>query len=80
METLYIVPAWSDQAGQCRIVSRITDGKVDASKDYRRNPALWKEAGLMNSLGQIVWLTANKDLTQDVIDSQPLMAGTQFSL
>lgn len=75
----YIVPAWSDQASQCRIVSRTTTVPVDARKDYLENSELWHEAGLMNSRGELVYLSANKDQYDDIKGCVPLMAGCQFT-
>ncbi len=73
--TYYIVPAWSDQAGQCRIVSR--EGLIpDAHKSYQAAPGLWKEAGLMNSLGRLVCLSAGPEVQEEFRACEPLMAGT----
>lgn len=75
--TMYIVPAFSDQAGQCRIVAR--EGQVaDARADYQKNPKAWKEAGLMNSRGKLVCLQGTAEMVQEFRDCEPLMAGTQF--
>jgi hypothetical protein len=55
MQTSYlIVPALTDQAGQCRIVSRSHEAPVkDALAHYRWMPDEWREAGIMNSQGTI---------------------------
>lgn len=76
MNTAYIVPALTDMAGQCRIVSR--EGKVsDPRRDYENNPELWTEIGLMNSQGKVVCLQGPQALRDDLADCEPLMAGTQ---
>lgn len=77
----YIHPAWSDQAGQCRIYYREVwpDQKYDgAHVDYKLNTDKWYEAGLMNSRGKLVYLNAPRDVIEDVRSSEPLMAGTEF--
>ena len=79
MKHFYIVPAWSDQAGQCRIVSRETDSRIDVHKSYNESPELWKEAGLMNSRGTVVCISATPEQIQDIKSCEPLMAGTSFS-
>lgn len=78
MKIFYIVPAWSDQASQCRIVTRQVDKKIDAAASYRAAPELWKEAGLMNSQGKLVCLNDQQafiEMSQD----EPLAAGVQYS-
>lgn len=76
MKTYLIVPAWSDQAGQCRIVAR--DGEfVGALHHYRGHPSAWQEVGLMNSHGQLVCLEAPASVVQEFKDCEPLMAGFQ---
>ena len=78
--TVYIVPAWSDQAGQCRIVA--TDGNVkDATASYRNQPERWMEVGHMNSQGKVISLSRelqDAGLLQEMRDCEPLMAGGQF--
>ncbi|KVP75343.1 hypothetical protein WJ96_06165 [Burkholderia ubonensis] len=70
----------TDQAGQCRIVSR--EGKVASARDdYRRNPNAWKEIGLMNSRGRLVCVEADNLAVVDELKScEPLMAGLQFEV
>ncbi|KVP39703.1 hypothetical protein WJ87_05835 [Burkholderia ubonensis] len=70
----------TDQAGQCRIVSR--DGKVASARDdYRRNPDAWKEIGLMNSRGRLVCIEADNLAVVDELKAcEPLMAGLQFEV
>lgn len=75
--TYYIVPAWSDQAGQCRIVAR-RGRHENARQDYRAHPECWKEVGLMNSLGKLVSLDAPAATVQEFRDCEPLMAGTMI--
>lgn len=78
--SVYIVPALTDQAGQCRIVSR--EGKVASARDdYRRNPDAWKEIGLMNSRGKLVCIAAdNLDVVEELKSCEPLAAGLQFEV
>lgn len=78
MRVFYIVPAWSDQAGQCRIVSREFSGKIDAAASYRETPKLWKEAGLMNSRGKLVYLD-DRHAAAEMSQDEPLSAGMQYS-
>jgi hypothetical protein len=65
----------TDQAGQCRIVSR--QGEVDsAGDDYRRNPDAYREIGIMNSRGELVCIEAdNLDVVDELKACEPLMAG-----
>lgn len=70
MKTLLIVPAMTDQAGQCRIVAREGKGTL---ADYRAEPRNWTEVGIMNSRGDLVCIEPEfNDLYNDV----PLAAGT----
>lgn len=84
--TFVIVPAWSDQAGQCRIVSvehhdTYSDGRPMhlGLQDYRRNPDRWREAGLMDSRGKLVCLDASAEIQADIRSHEPLMAGLAFT-
>lgn len=78
-KTLYIVPALTDQAGQCRIVA--CDGKVANARDsYRNYPRLWAEVGLVNSQGKLVCLDAPKHVWDELKDCEPLAAGNQFTI
>jgi hypothetical protein len=78
--TILIVPAWSDQAGQCRIVARDHDDSFTPGlADYRRQPDLWRDAGLMNSQGRLVCLDAERDRYADIQSCEPLMAGSVFT-
>lgn len=77
IQTVYIVPAMTDLAGQCRIVARA--GEVDCARDdYRANPDAWKEIGLMNSRGKLVCLTAAPAVVDEMKSCEPLMAGLVF--
>lgn len=78
--SVYIVPAMTDQAGQCRIVAR--EGSVHSARDdYRRDPAAWKEIGIMNSRGRLVCLSAdNLAIVDELKSCEPLMAGMQFEV
>lgn len=75
-----IVPAWSDQAGQCRIVRREHEIQhPDPLQHYRQYPQQWQEAGIMNSRGVVVTLDASPEVLQEFRDCEPLMAGTSLS-
>ncbi len=78
--TVLIVPAFSDQAGQCRIVA--AEGKhSDALASYRRDGSMWKKVGAMNSQGRVVALSKDLQdagLLAEMQESEPMMAGTQF--
>ena len=78
MKIIYIVPAWSDQAGQCRIVSRNVDNCTQAPQ-YRDNQQGWKEVGLMNSQGKLVCFEGAEAERQEIKDCEPLMAGMYFT-
>lgn len=77
MKTCYlIVPAWSDQAGQCRIVSRTHEIKHPSPlQHYREFPSQWGEVGIMNSQGKLVCLDAPDAVIQEFKDCEPLAAG-----
>lgn len=82
--TYLIVPAVTDQAGQCRIVKRLhEDGVFTPSRalaDYRSSPDLWRDAGYMNSRGEIVCLDcSHPSHLRSMRRDQPLMAGTTYS-
>lgn len=72
--TYYIVPAWSDQASQCRIVAR-AGRHENPGKDYSNHPECWKDVGLMNSRGKLVCLDAPAATVQEFRDCEPMMAG-----
>lgn len=73
VHTALIVPAMTDQAGQCRIVSRAGNWP-NALDDYRKSPQKWKEVGLMNSQGRLVCVD-DSNLRVELQDCEPLMAG-----
>jgi hypothetical protein len=76
--TVLVVPALTDQGGQCRIVE--AQGMFKAPLyAYRQRPELWKECGLMNSRGRIVWLEVPQSAKEEIKLCEPLMAGSQFS-
>lgn len=79
-ETFLIVPAVTDQAGYCRIVSRkhLSGFRFDL-KDYRAHPERWVEAGRMNSRGELVSLNGPPGAFQEIQDCEPLMAGLTFT-
>ena len=72
--TLLIVPAWSDQAGQCRIVAR-HGTPFKALQDYRENPDPWLEVGLMDSKGYVRCIVPG---FASIKDDEPLVAGTSY--
>jgi hypothetical protein len=80
--TYVVVPAWSDQAGQCRIVARVHDQGEAAVRpglqDYRRNPNKWWDVGLMGSDGTIRCLQARPNERAIINEAVPIMAGTAF--
>jgi hypothetical protein len=77
MHTVYIVPAWTDQAGQCRIVA--AEGTFSSPRDcYKAHHKLWKEVGIMNSAGKLVCLQAGPITTAEIKDCEPLSAGSIF--
>ncbi|RTL34275.1 MAG: hypothetical protein EKK53_26665 [Burkholderiales bacterium] len=75
--TVYIVPAFSDQAGQCRIVAR-KGCWPDARDSYRESPGAWVEIGLMDSSGHLRCLTAPTKVFNELRTSEPLAAGNVF--
>ena len=78
-QTFYIVPAFSDVAGQCRIVMRDSDYPLkNAGDNYREGPEDWREAGLMSSRGELRCLMANPETTSEIRACEPLIAGMVF--
>ena len=77
--TFLIVPAMTDQAGQCHIVAA-EGSHPKALESYRREPSLWRDAGLMNSRGKLVWVENIGDIRQQMLDCEPLMAGCIFEV
>lgn len=87
MSTYLIVPAWSDQAGQCRIVRHAHFDEIrknlrrehnDPLRHYRAFPDEWVDVGLMASNGHIRCLTAPVGVLEDMRNCEPLMAGAVF--
>lgn len=79
MEVFLVVPAWSDQAGQMRIVSKVRDTAAGALADYRRNPDGWLEAGIVNNEGKLVCLSGPDCIRTDMRDAQPIAGGYVFT-
>lgn len=78
--TYYIVPALTDVAGQCRIVARLKDDlRGSARENYRKEPAAWKEVGIMDSRGKLVCLDT-KAATDELRSCEPLMAGLEIDV
>lgn len=84
--TFYIVPALTDIAGQCRIVAcnaslKEIAGEARSVRDhYSKYPQQWKEAGLMNSRGQVVALDAPPHVWAEFRADEPLMAGITYEM
>jgi hypothetical protein len=76
-KTIFIVPALSDIAGQCIIVEKI-DAPSRVLEDYRADPYSWKQVGVMNSRGELVWFNGSHEEREEIKSCQPLMAGTTF--
>lgn len=80
LTTYLIVPALSDQAGQLRIVSREHDNKFRVElSDYRRNPELWKEAGLVNTDGKLKCIEAPVNVGLYLQSQQPLLPPNTYT-
>lgn len=76
MRTYLIVPAMTDMATQCRIVSR--EGSfITPLCSYRNDPAAWAESGVMNSDGRVVCLD-NSALFHQMRADEPLAAGYTY--
>ena len=80
MTTIFIAPSFSDQSGQCRIYKTEIAFISDVSKHYSKYPELWFECGLMNSSGRLVCFAGTEYQRQELIECQPLIAGTTFVL
>jgi hypothetical protein len=79
MKTVYIVPAWSDQAGQCRIVATVTAQKLsNVARDYDHYPDKWREVGIMNSQGKLVCYDGKPEERAEILSCEPLAAGMVF--
>lgn len=80
LTTFLVVPAWSDQAGQLRIVSREHDNKFRLSlTDYRRAPDLWKDVGLVSSSGVLRCIEAHADVARYIRESEPIYPPSTFT-
>lgn len=77
MSILYIAPAFSDQAGQCRIYAHSDDTIRNVRDHYRKYPEQWHEVGLMDSRGSIRCIEPEfAALKHD----EPLMAGSIYPM
>jgi hypothetical protein len=76
MRTYLIVPAETDLATQCRIVSSATVAG-DALAAYRADPHAWQYSGLMNSQGKLVCLD-DAALFARMREDEPLAAGLVY--
>lgn len=79
MTTLYIAPALTSQAGQCRIYATEALFNSSASSHYVRHPELWHEVGIMSSRGRLVCFSGTGEQRRDLTDDQPLMAGITYT-
>lgn len=78
--TYLIVPAMTDQAGQCRIVVATHVDNVHLGlKDYRANPDMWKDCGIMASDGHIVCIDVSHPSHRNGMKrDEPLAAGVTY--
>lgn len=79
MTTIYIAPAFSDQAGQCRIYATDQTIKNSVRNHYLDYPGQWREVGVMNSRGKLVCFDGTDEQRQELIADQPLMAGIHYT-
>ena len=86
MKTTYlIVPGETPFSGdpnpaQARIYAREHgEHLAPGLREYRDCPEQWKEAGLINSKGELVCLDAPAEIYADMRDQQPLMASTSYT-
>ena len=77
--TIYIAPAMTPQAGQCRIYACEGPMIRSARDHYRTFPGLWKEVGIMNSRGNLVCFKGTPKQREDLTNDQPLMAGITYT-
>ncbi|MGK9452977.1 hypothetical protein ACSSZE_17245 [Acidithiobacillus caldus] len=77
MSTFYIVPALTDQAGQCHVVAHDQTIRA-AAQHYRAHPGEWRDVGIMSSQGRLVCLDASPATAAALRESEPLMAGLVF--
>jgi hypothetical protein len=79
MKTVYIVPALTDQAGQCRMVATVTFTSIrNPAMDYRDYNDKWRECGIMNSKGKLVCYDGKPEESAHIQSCEPLMAGMIF--
>lgn len=80
MTTIYIAPSSGEthhpQARIYRTDRPIFHGSV--RDHYRAHPKAWTECGLVNFQGRLVCFDGLPEHRQELVDSQPLMAGTSF--
>lgn len=80
---LYIAPASGDLLRpQARIYRAEFHGCIDGNdlhSNYIDQPDRWSEVGLMNHHGNLVCFDGTPEQRQELIDSQPLMAGLVFT-
>lgn len=83
IEVIYIAPSPSDamHAAQARIYRALFDDRVPVSvrDHFRASPSAWKEVGLMNYEGRLVCFEGTPEQRQELLDSQPLMAGSYLT-
>ena len=60
-------------------VKRHPDHLAHGLRDYRGYPEQWKEAGHINSKGELVCLEAPKHVWEDLKSQEPLMASTSYT-
>lgn len=76
--TALVVPAFSDQAAQLKIVCKEGDGF--GLSEYRRDPSQWFEIGKCTAgPGRIVCLDAPEALYLDMLDCEPLRPPLTFT-
>lgn len=51
---------------------------VGALRSYRSNPDAWREAGIVNSRGDLVCLDGPDCIRTDMRDAQPIAGGNVF--
>lgn len=78
MPCLYIKPALTDIAGQCRIYYVPDQARPPHKSDWKDQDD-WEEVGLMNSRGELVCISAEFNTVITRAD-EPLMAGTTYPL
>lgn len=70
--TYLVVPAWSDQAGQLRIVSRRAPCCLTLT-DYRNDSTGWGEAGMVAAhSGLLVYVDAPPSVRQFLRECEPI--------